>query len=564
MKNFREYIPVAFRWGLFFMSVLFLSLPFLNPHCGFMALFAWVPFLALERYWYESGCKRRGWICVLFFVCWNLFTIMWLRYATWAGALGALVGNSAQMAFVFILFRLFRKHLDKQRGDRSFRMLPYIFLVATWIGWEYFYTDSELSFPWLMQGNAFANTVEWVQWYEYTGALGGSLWIWIANIALFRVLNLWGILPFFEEDRPAPRQPWAWLIGWVLWIALPIAGSLYRYHTYEEVENPREFVVLQPNIEPHVGKFKGLSRERQDQILVDLAQAYVTDSTLFLVGPETFTWRIDEDHVTSFSTVRRFSSFLQEHPASHFVFGAITIKYYPWDRYPGSTEHQAPTLTARKQPGYWFDTFNASLILDVDGNHEIFHKSKLVPFAEFVPFPKLIARFSELAINLGGTFSSYGTQDEVSVFTANDGTRIGTAICYESVYGDYCRDYVLKGAQVMSIITNDGWWRDTPGYKQHLSYARLRAIELRRSIARSANTGISALINQRGDIVARTQWWEEAALRGNLNLNEDLTFYVLHGDIIARLSQFLSVLLLLYWLSFAWSARLARVQRSNK
>ena len=116
----------------------------------------------------------------------------------------------------------------------------------------------------------------------------------------------------------------------------------------------------------------------------------------------------------------------------------------------------------------------------------------------------------------------------------------------------------------MSIITNDGWWRDTPGYKQHLSYARLRAIELRRSIARSANTGISALINQRGDIVARTQRWEEAALRGNLNLNEDLTFYVLHGDIIARLSQFLSVLLLLYWLSFAWSARLARVQRSNK
>lgn len=564
MKSIPSYRSFLLRWGLFLLSVLFLSMPFLNQHCGFMALFAWVPFLILERFWYEEGKKHRGWLCFLFFGCWNLLTIMWLRYATWVGALGALVGNTAQMGFIFVLFRMFRYQLDKLRGDRSFKLLPYIFLVSMWIGWEYFYTDSELSFPWLMLGNSFANTVRWVQWYEWTGTLGGTLWIWLVNIALFRVLCLFRLVPLFRDDAPAPRLAYAWLIGLLVGTMVPIAFSQVRYAHYQEEVNPREFIVLQPNIEPHVGKFKGYSRERQDQILLNLAESVVTDSTCFAIAPETFTWTIDEEHVTKFSTVKRFAEFLDDHPSVNFVFGAITVRYYPWDTYPGSSRTSRPTLTARPAEGYWYDSFNASLILDAEGNHDIFHKSKLVPFAEFLPFPKTISRFGQLAINLGGTVNSYGKQPEISIFTASDSTRIGTAICYESVYGDYCRGYVLQGAQVMSIITNDGWWRDTPGYRQHLSYARLRAIELRRSIARSANTGISALINQRGDIVAQTQWWEESALRGSLNLNDELTFYVRHGDIIARVAQFLSVLLLLYWLSFAWSARVSREQRSNK
>ncbi|MBR5249713.1 MAG: apolipoprotein N-acyltransferase [Bacteroidales bacterium] len=563
----KRFVPSQFtltRWIWFFSSIVLLSLPFLHPHCGCLALLAWVPFLILERDWYERGKKHRIWLCFLFFAVWNLLTIMWLRYATWVGALGALVGNTAQMGFVFLLFRAFRQHLDRQRAERSFKLLPYIFLVALWIAWEYFYTDSELSFPWLMLGNSFANTVKWIQWYEYTGTIGGTLWIWMVNLALFRVLVLYRAVSIFPDDRPAPRLRPAWLAGLVLLVIVPITASIIRYANYQEVENPREFVVLQPNIEPHVGKFKGYSRERQDQILLDLATAAVTDTTTFLVAPETFTWTIDEEQVLNFTTVRKFSDFLQQHPASNFIFGAITIHYYPWNTYPGSSENSRPTLTARKAQGYWYDTFNASLILDAAGKHDIFHKSKLVPFAEFLPFPEFISRFGSLAISLGGTVNSYGKQPEISVFTANDGTRIGTAICYESVYGDYCRGYVEKGAQVLTIITNDGWWRDTPGYRQHLSYARLRAIELRRSIARSANTGISALINQRGDIIARTNWWKESSLRGSLNLSEDVTFYVRHGDVIARIAQFLAALLSLYWLSFAWSSRLAREQRSNR
>ena len=105
-------------------------------------------------------------------------------------------------------------------------------------------------------------------------------------------------------------------------------------------------------------------------------------------------------------------------------------------------------------------------------------------------------------------------------------------------------------------MTNDGWWKNTPGYRQHLSFARLRAIETRRSVARSANTGISALINQRGDVMQQTKWWQRTALRGNLQANDKLTFYVRYGDYIGRVVTFMAVLLLLYYLSSSLTAKL--------
>ena len=95
----------------------------------------------------------------------------------------------------------------------------------------------------------------------------------------------------------------------------------------------------------------------------------------------------------------------------------------------------------------------------------------------------------------------------------------------------------------MTIITNDAWWGNTPGYRQHLRYASLRAIETRRSIARCANTGISAIINQKGEIEDRTGWWEPAVLHGHVNRNDELTFFVRNGDIAGRVCTFVFWLL---------------------
>ena len=96
----------------------------------------------------------------------------------------------------------------------------------------------------------------------------------------------------------------------------------------------------------------------------------------------------------------------------------------------------------------------------------------------------------------------------------------------------------------MTIITNDAWWGDTPGYRQHLSYASLRAIELRRDIARCGNTGISAFINQRGEILSQSGWWQRETLSGQVHLASGQTFFARCGDIAGRMCTLVFLLLL--------------------
>lgn len=143
-----------------------------------------------------------------------------------------------------------------------------------------------------------------------------------------------------------------------------------------------------------------------------------------------------------------------------------------------------------------------------------------------MPFPTLLKPLESLAINLGGTMGSIGTQEERSVF--NDSLNkvcIAPIICYESIYADYVTEFIRLGANLIFIITNDGWWQDTPGYIQHLNFARLRAIENRRQIARSANTGTSCFIDEFGNIEQATPWWKEALISKNMSKNLELTFF---------------------------------------
>jgi apolipoprotein N-acyltransferase len=164
---------------------------------------------------------------------------------------------------------------------------------------------------------------------------------------------------------------------------------------------------------------------------------------------------------------------------------------------------------------------------------------------ENLPYKSILEPLlGNIMLDLGGTVSTKTTQEDRSVFVSNDGTKVGPIICYESVYGEYVTGYVKKGANLLCIITNDGWWDDTPGYKQHLSYAKLRAIETRRDIARSANTGMSAFINQKGEVTYKSSWWVETEKTQNVKLNNQLTFYSKHGDYLA-IGSIISVIVML-------------------
>ncbi len=526
-----------FIWGLIALFAIMMSLPFIIPNTGILALFGLIPLLCMERIAGQLG-KKRIWIYhYSAFVLWNAITTFWVCNATVGGGLFAIFANSFQMSLVFGLFRLSKK---KFKGS-----LPYIFLAVAWIAWERFYFDAEISWPWLVLGNSFARTTWAVQWYEITGVLGGSLWIWACNLGIFGFMAALSDGRWFMWNRKAKTASVTGLAAVLIvpFIASSSIGKGYR----NSMTSPEKLQVLivQPNIDPY-NKFQAMSQDQQNAILEgqikERLAARKGDSTaapMLVIAPETFTSDIVCGDYGRSRTWRRFTGMLMDYPNVNMLFGASSYDFI--------NSPEAPSHTARKMnDGSWYESHNSALMIDGTARTEIFHKSKLVVAVEMTPYPAVFCKIDDL---LGGVMGRCVGQDEISLLNVEsiDGgiIPVGCAVCYESVYGEYYTDYIRKGAKAMTIITNDAWWGDTPGYRQHLSYASLRAIETRRAIARCANTGISAIISPSGEILQPTPWWEPAEIEGEIPLRDDITFFVAHGDITGRLCTFIFSLLAL-------------------
>ena len=282
----------------------------------------------------------------------------------------------------------------------------------------------------------------------------------------------------------ANRSRISWALGFFL---IPLLFSVIRYLSYEEKDDPYEIVVLQPNIDPYM-KFTDMPQEEQTAILLSLADSLVTPETEYIVGPETFLNKsVWQSTMHTHPEVVKLYNFLDRYPRAKLVMGATTYKLY--------TDPSEFTSTSQpiNEGRYRYDSFNSAFQLDKTSMIQIYHKSMQVTGVEKMPYANVLGFLEKLTIKLGGTMRSHGTQEFRNAFVSpQDGTRVGPVICWESVFGEYVTDYVGEaGANFLFIITNDGWWRNTPGHRQHNAFARLRAIETRRSVARSANTGIS-------------------------------------------------------------------------
>jgi len=210
----------------------------------------------------------------LVFLIWNLFTTYWIYKATLPGAVMAVLANSALMAFIFWLYHLSRRWSDKKVGRYA--------LVFWWITFEYLYFKTEISWPWLTLGNGFAFNAEWVQWYEYTGVLGGSLWILISNIIIVS-----SIAELVLQRNTMNKRLIANGVLFALIIFVPIILSYVRYHNYEEQGEQVEMVILQPNIDPYHEKFGSMGALEQTSRLLEVADNQITPRTKYVIGPET-------------------------------------------------------------------------------------------------------------------------------------------------------------------------------------------------------------------------------------------------------------------------------------
>jgi apolipoprotein N-acyltransferase len=504
--------------------------PYPSAWPSLLLFVGWLPYLVLERQLTEEGARKRRVFAstYLMVLLWNALTTWWVSYSSLPAGIAAVVLNALLMCLPLMAFRQTKKRL----GDR----IGYLSLPIYWIAFEQLHLHWDLTWPWLTLGNGFAAAPQWVQWYEYTGFLGGSVWVWAVNLLVFWA---WFGSRGVGAKSAGPRR---WLLP-LLAVGLPIAISLLIGHNYQEKGPTTEVVVVQPNFDPYVEKFEGgpkyIPVDEQMSRMFRLSEQHLTPATRLIIWPETALEEpIWENTIESNPRIRRIHEWLGQHPGVAFLTGVTTINSYP------SKEAASATARYRSDLGYYDVNNAAAYFASASTPAAIYHKSRLVPGVEKVP-PILSSVLGN--IDLGGYVGSYGSQAERTVFAAPANVpalRPAPLICYESIYGDFVSEYAHNGATLLTLSTNDAWWLDSPGYRQLLTYGSLRCIETRRDLARSANTGFTGFINQKGEIFQREPAWIPTASRGVVHLNNEPTFYASHGELIGHSVQVLAVLLL--------------------
>ncbi len=510
------------------------------PTYGFAGLLfiALVPLLISERKLRLSDSKNiAGKVFLhsyLTFFIWNIATTYWLYFSTPFGMWFAVLVNTALMSLVFLGY-----HYLARKATQGAALT---FLACLWISFERLHLDWDFSWPWLNLGNGFSETTSWIQWYEYTGTFGGSLWIWLVNIFIFVA-----VLRFRESGLTTRRKfiiKRSLVLTAIITIPVLISKALIIESIPFQKDGGTNVVIVQPNIDPYEEKYY-LNNDSIIKTIMSLAKPEMDQFTDLIITPETVLAddvRLNNLTQLKFNpTVLSIRQELYDYPNVNYLGGVAIDEVF-------TDKRRATGRTNLFRDGRTFyNSYNSAMFLSAGGPLGLYNKSKLVVGVENFPYKGILQPIlGDVMLDLGGTVSTKTIQEDRTVFKTIDATVVAPVICYESVYGEYVTEFVKNGAQVLAIITNDAWWNETQGHKQHLSLARLRAIENRRWIARSANTGISAIIDDRGVIKKSLGYEKQGALKGTLLPKTELTFYTIHGDYIARIATVMGLFVLLF------------------
>lgn len=501
-----------------------------------LVFIAFVPFFYLAE-WGRSTSKGKNFgVLFLALILWNISTTWWVWFASDVGAIAMLILNSLLMYLPFGLSRWL------QRKKWFIWDAKWLF-IALWLLYEYGHHRWDLSWPWLTLGNAFSGMPWYVQWYEITGTLGGTALILSVNVLVYQAL-----INVQSKDKRSWIMRFRLPLGIVsvfgiLSVLLGQLASDFVYQKKSKLKQPFRVVAIQPNYDPYDEKFVLDPMQMVRDMAKTSDSAGPADCILW---PETsLVGNIDvgspaQDMQVSYlmhhwlkngpaDNAARDSSLNHSRAAGppSMLIGSNMIHWYSW------MGKGKPDVAARQSSNleFWYTLHNSALWIQPElsihpigsdpfkherlrgsmatGDIQFYHKSKLVPGTEQLPFVTVLPFLERLAISLdensaSGTLGKNATAKALGV----SNSKVAPIICYESIYGDYVSEYVKDGASWLAVITNDAWWNNTPGHKQHFSYAKLRAIEQRKWVVRSANTGISGFIDPLGNTTMRSGWYQ--------------------------------------------------------
>ncbi len=519
--NIRKNIILTLTGGLL------LGLPWSVSALCFVIFIAWLPLLHLEaNVRHHANPYAVFNYAFISFLTWNIIATWWLTQAQFVGAILIILANSLLQSLVFWLASRIRTIL------RVPLLFPFLLI---WMGYEHFHLFWDLAWPWLNLGNALATAPKLIQWFEFTGVRGGTLWIILTNFAALKLFDT------YRKKGPGSIAPLA--VATLILFLVPIFGSYLIFQNFEEEGETVNIALIQPNLDPYTEKFDPENYAKHIETFFKTAEAIVDDRTQYLFGPETLiVEQIDERDPLSSNYYRDLLEFRKKYPRLNVLLGVHSYQKLDNQAIP-------PGSRFNRKENFYYEAFNTALFLPAGSSAapQFYHKTKLVPLFERMPFVQYLRFLGPYSLELGGYTGTYSNRQGSSTFVLPDAAiTILPIVCYESIFGPYCSRNLPKEKGFICMITNDGWWKNTPGYQHHFNFSPVRAIENRRDFVRVANTGVSALINARGIVIARTPWWEKSTLKGQVHLRGGQTFFARHGDFLGRIALICAGFLFLY------------------
>lgn len=447
---------------------------------------------------------------------WNILTIYWIVNSTLAGGIFTIIANSLLYTFPFLCL-YFAKH------QTILRKYAGLVFVCAFLGFEFFHFHWEIHFPWLTLGHSLSSVPSLIQWYSFTGVAGGSLWLLFLAVSLMKILQ-----------NPSSKT---WRNTILIAIFLPILLSLAMYYTIQSElkKQPTDgnIVIVQPNIEVYTEKFTSSANE-QLRKMFRLSESQIDSQTRYLLFPETALsdvyWE-GRDSIFNSSESKETLAILQVYLAKYPQLSLITGLNSQRLLVPNDPEPGKRWAINSNHDTLFYASYNTAAIVNGKGFLDYYHKSKLVPGVETVPYAKYLKFMDLFIVDLGGITGTLGTDSSPHNFYARP-YNLSPLICYESVYGDYVSQFCKQGSDALCVITNDGWWGNTSGYRQHAQYGVLRAIENRKYIYRSANTGISYVCNPCGEILQSLPYNQSGVLKSAFNPRQKPSFYAQYPFLI--------------------------------
>jgi apolipoprotein N-acyltransferase len=422
--------------------------------------------------------------------------------STWV----AVLVNAALVAYLALfpaIFALVVRRLVIARGPQALIAAPIVW-VATELGRTHIFTG----FPWVLLGYSQTTVLPIAQFASLFGVYGVSMLVasMSAALAMSTVQNAQSASAATKlslMDRYAPiGVVFAIIVAVSVWGARRAAVAEWT-HSGE----PIRVGLIQGNVDQDE-KIQSARAPAIFQEYLTMTRQAIREGAAFVIWPESSTPFRFEDDLFAAAQVRALARQAQV----PLLFGSDQFVRHPAG---------GPTTF-----------YNSAFLVKADGSTGgVYRKMHLVPFGEYVPLKQLFF-FAAPLVQAVSDFSA----GEDAVLLPVGSHLVSTAICYEVVYPDLVRRFVTGGSELLTTITNDAWFGPTSAPYQHFEQASMRAIEEGRYLVRSANTGVSGIVDPYGRVLARTAIYQPAVLVGEARFLKTSTFYARHGDILAYAS----------------------------